>query len=47
MGNIETLSLGAMKAIEGSSLLIGAKRMVETFPDFEGQKHYAIARNYI
>lgn len=43
MGNIETLSLGAMKAIEGSSLLIGAKRMVETFPDFEGQKHYAIA----
>ena len=38
MGNPETLTLGAARRIAGCGLLIGAKRMLEAFPDHPGRK---------
>ena len=43
MGNIETLTGQGRKAIEASSLLIGAERMVNAFPEYQGDVCYAIA----
>lgn len=43
MGNTETLTEQGKKAIGSSGLLIGAERMVNAFPDFEGEVCYAIA----
>ena len=42
MGNIETLTEQGKKAIEASDLLIGAERMVNTFPAYQGDVCYAI-----
>lgn len=42
MGNPETLTLGAVRRIRESSLLIGAKRMLEAFPDHPGRKQVLI-----
>lgn len=47
MGNIETLTEQGKKAIEASGLLIGAERMVNAFPDYEGEVCYAIAPSKI
>ncbi|MGM9549601.1 MAG: precorrin-6y C5,15-methyltransferase (decarboxylating) subunit CbiE [Faecousia sp.] len=38
MGNSETLTLGAARRIAGCGLLIGAKRMLDAFPDHSGRK---------
>lgn len=38
MGNPETLTLGAARRIAGCGLLIGAKRMLDAFPDHPGRK---------
>lgn len=38
MGNPETLTLGAARRVRESGLLIGARRMLEAFPDHPGQK---------
>ncbi|HVI42214.1 MAG TPA: precorrin-6y C5,15-methyltransferase (decarboxylating) subunit CbiE [Anaerovoracaceae bacterium] len=43
MGNIETLTEQGRKAIEASELLIGAERMVNAFPDYQGEVCYAIS----
>lgn len=43
MGNIETLTEQGRKAIEASKLLIGAERMVNAFPDYQGDVCYAIS----
>jgi len=43
MGNIETLTEQGRKAIEVSELLIGAERMVNAFPDYQGDVCYAIS----
>ncbi|MFA6808675.1 MAG: precorrin-6y C5,15-methyltransferase (decarboxylating) subunit CbiE, partial [Eubacteriales bacterium] len=43
MGNLETLTEQGRLAIEKSDLLIGAERMVDSFPQAKGAKHYAIA----
>lgn len=43
MGNIETLTEQGRKAIEASELLIGAERMVNAFPDYQGDTCYAIS----
>ncbi|MEN6459883.1 MAG: precorrin-6y C5,15-methyltransferase (decarboxylating) subunit CbiE, partial [Syntrophomonas sp.] len=43
MGNPETLTEQARLAIEESDLLIGAERMVDSFPRSQGAKYYAIA----
>ena len=43
MGNIETLTEQGRKAIEASELLIGAERMVNAFPDYQGDVCYAIS----
>lgn len=43
MGNSETLTEQGRLAIEGSDIIIGAERMVETFPAFKGEKYYAIS----
>ena len=43
MGNVETLTVQGRKAIEASSLLIGAERMVNAFPEYQGDVCYAIA----
>ncbi len=43
MGNLETLTEQGRLAIEKSDLLIGAERMVDSFPQSRGAKHYAIA----
>lgn len=42
MGNPETLTLGAMRRIRESGLLIGARRMLEAFPEHPGQKEALI-----
>ena len=42
MGNSETLTEQGLLAIERSDLLIGAERMVESFPNFKGDIYYAI-----
>lgn len=47
MGNIKTLTMEGQQAIHESQLLIGAERMVNSFPDFQGKKHYAIAPEQI
>jgi len=47
MGNIETLTEQARRAIEASELLIGAERMVNAFPDFQGDVCYAISPSKI
>ena len=38
MGNPDTLTIGAKKAIEGSGLLIGAKRLMEPFAQLDCEK---------
>ena len=38
MGNPDTLTVGALRAIEGSGLLIGAKRLLEPFAHMECEK---------
>ena len=43
MGNIETLTEQGRKAIEDSELLIGAERMVNAFPNHQGDVCYAIS----
>lgn len=43
MGNIETLTEQGRKAIEASELLVGAERMVNAFPDYQGDVCYAIS----
>ena len=43
MGNIETLTEQGRKAIEASGLLMGAERMVNAFPDYQGDVCYAIS----
>jgi len=43
MGNLETLTEQGRLAIEKSELLIGAERMVDSFPQSRGAKHYAVA----
>ncbi|MDF2654245.1 MAG: cbiE [Bacillota bacterium] len=43
MGNIETITTQGRKAVEESQLLIGAERMVQAFPDYQGEVCYAIA----
>lgn len=47
MGNIETLTEQGRKAIEASELLIGAERMVNAFPDNQGDVCYAISPSKI
>ena len=43
MGNVETLTEQGRKAIEASGLLIGAERMVNAFPNHQGDVCYAIS----
>ncbi len=43
MGNLETLTEQGRLVIEKSDLLIGAERMVDSFPQSKGAKYYAIA----
>lgn len=43
MGNIETMTEQGRNAIESSTLLIGAERMVNAFPDYRGEVCYAIS----
>lgn len=43
MGNIETLTEQGRKAVEASELLIGAERMIKSFPDYQGEVCYAIS----
>ena len=38
MGNPDTLTLGAQRAVEESQLVIGARRLVDAFPQFEGER---------
>ena len=38
MGNPETLTLGAARRIEACGQLIGARRMLDAFPDHPGRK---------
>ena len=38
MGNAETLTIGAERAIRGSDLLIGARRLLEPFADLDCEK---------
>ena len=38
MGNVDTLTVGAKRAIESSGLLIGAKRLLESFDYVESEK---------
>lgn len=47
MGNVETLTIGARETIGNSHALIGARRMVDSFPDFRGQKAYEITPDAI
>ncbi len=47
MGNIETLTEQGRKAIEASELLIGAERMVNAFPDYQGNTRVAISPSKI
>lgn len=47
MGNLKTLTAQARQAVYESRLLIGAERMVNSFPDFLGEKQYAIAPDQI
>ncbi len=47
MGNIETLTEQGRKAIDASELLIGAERMVNAFPDYQGDTCYAISPSKI
>ncbi|QOX63580.1 precorrin-6y C5,15-methyltransferase (decarboxylating) subunit CbiE [Anoxybacterium hadale] len=43
MGNIETITDQGRKAVEKSQVLIGAERMIQAFPDYQGEVCYAIA----
>ena len=47
MGNVETLTEQGRKIIEASELLIGADRMVNAFPDYQGDTCYAISPSKI
>ena len=47
MGNVETLTAQGKKAIESSTLLIGAERMVKAFPEHSGEVCCAIAPSAI
>lgn len=47
MGNIETLTEQGRKAIDASELLIGAERMVNAFPEYQGAACYAISPSKI
>ena len=38
MGNPDTLTLGAQRAVKESQLVIGARRLVDAFPQFEGER---------
>ncbi len=42
MGNVDTLTIGAQRAIEHSNLLIGAKRLLEPFAALECEKRELI-----
>lgn len=42
MGNIETLTEQGKKAVQASELLIGAQRMVNSFPEYDGKVCCAI-----
>lgn len=43
MGNIETITDQGRKAVAESQLLIGAERMIQAFPDYQGEVCNAIA----
>ena len=47
MGNIETLTEQGKKAVAASELLIGAERMINSFPDFQGDVCYAVSPDKI
>jgi len=47
MGNIGTLTEMGKKAIEASELLIGAERMVNAFPEYQGDVCYAVSPSKI
>ncbi len=47
MGNIETLTDKGRKAIKSSELLIGAERMVNAFPEYQGDVCYAVSPSKI
>lgn len=47
MGNIETLTEQGKKAIDASELLIGAERMVNAFPEYQGEVCYAVSPSKI
>lgn len=47
MGNVETLTEQGRKAIEASELLIGAERMVNSFPEYQGDTCYGISPSKI
>ncbi len=47
MGNIETLTEQGKKAVAASELLIGAERMINSFPDFQGVISYAVSSDRI
>ncbi len=42
MGNLETLTEQGRLTIEKSDLLIGAERMIDSFPQTKGSKYYAV-----
>lgn len=43
MGNPKTITAEGLKRIEESEAVIGAKRMVDSFPNIKGQKVYSIS----
>lgn len=47
MGNVETLTEQGRKAIEASELLIGAERMVNAFPEHQGDICHAVSPSKI
>ena len=42
MGNVETLTFQGRQAVEESQILIGAERMLNSFPDYRGETYGAI-----
>ena len=47
MGNPDTLTVAAQEAIEGSGLLVGAQRMLDSFADSSAEKVAAVAPDKI
>lgn len=47
MGNPDTITTGALRLIEKSQAIIGARRMLESFPLAKGEKHDAIVSSEI